>query len=297
MRKLVPLLVLLLATLAAGCGADDKSAQPAPATSDTAAAAGACAKAQLELVSSGKLTIGTDNPAYPPWFGGAEKAPWKISDPRSGEGFESAVTYAVAGKLGFAKPEVAWIVVPFNQSFKPGPKDFDIDVNEISYTDQRAAAVDFSDSYYNVNQALVSTKGSKIAGVKSVADLKGAKLGAQIGTTSFRYIQDTIKPSSKPSVYDTSNDVLSALRAKQIDGLVVDLPTAFYMVAAQLKNGTIVGQFPAVGEQERFGMVLAKGSPLTPCVNDALAALKQDGTLAKIQKEWLSDKVSAPVLQ
>ena len=301
MRKLVlVLLVLATALAAAGCGGDDdddEAAAPAATEAAETTAADACAKDQLELANEGTLTIGTDNPAYPPWFGGEEKAPWEISDPTSGEGFESAVAYAVADRMGFAENEVEWKVVPFNQSFRPGPKDFDMDINQISYTDERAQAVDFSDSYYDVNQALVTVEGSSIEGATSIADLKDAKLGAQIGTTSLRYIQDEIQPTADPSVYDTSNDVISAIKAKQIDGIVVDLPTAFYIVAAELDGGKIVGQFPAAGEQERFGIVLEKDSPLTECVNEAIASLKEDGTLADIQTEWLSDKADAPVLQ
>jgi polar amino acid transport system substrate-binding protein len=299
MRRLAVVFALLLALVAAGCGGEDDEEQAAPPAEQVATGGGGdtCAPGSLPLVDAGKLTIGTDNPAYPPWFGGAEKAPWKISDPRSGEGFESAVAYAVADQLGFSKAEVEWKVVPFNLSFKPGPKDFDFDINQISYSDARAKAVDFSDSYYDVNQALVSVKGSAIASAKSIADLKDAKLGAQVGTTSYQYIVDNIQPSKDPSVYDTNNDVISALKAKQIDGLVVDLPTAFFVVAAELDDGTIVGQFPAAGEQERFGMVFEKNSGLVPCVNEALASLKGDGTLEQIQQEWLSDKASAPVLE
>lgn len=298
MRKLAVLLALLLAIVVAGCGGDDDEQEAAPADQVATGGGGdTCAKASLDLVTPGTLTIGTDNPAYPPWFGGAEKAPWKISDPRSGEGFESAVAYAVAGELGFSNAEVEWKVVPFNLSFKPGPKDFDFDINQISYSDARAKAVDFSDSYYDVNQALVSVKGSSIAGAKSIADLKDAKLGAQVGTTSYQYIVDNIQPSTDTSVYDTNNDVISALKAKQIDGIVVDLPTAFFVVAAELDDGVIVGQFPAAGEQERFGMVFERGSGLVPCVNEALQTLKDEGTLAEIQQEWLSDKASAPVLE
>jgi polar amino acid transport system substrate-binding protein len=305
MRKLtLVLLVLAAAFAAAGCGGDDDDEAAAPATeattageATTAAQADECAKDQLELLNEGTLTIGTDNPAYPPWFGGEEKAPWEISDPTSGEGFESAVAYAIAEELGFAESEVEWVVVPFNQSFRPGTKSFDMDINQISFTEERAEAVDFSDSYYDVNQALVTVEGSDIEDATSVADLKDAKLGAQIGTTSLRYIQDEIQPSQDPSVYDTSNDVISALKAEQIDGIVVDLPTAFYVVAAELDGGVIVGQFPSAGEQERFGIVLEKDSPLTDCVNMAIASLKEDGTLEEIQQEWLSDKVDAPVLQ
>ena len=297
MRKLLPLLVaLLLALVAAGCGGDDEDEAAPATTTETAAASDECAKENLELVNAGKLTIGTDNPAYPPWFGGQEKAPWKISDPRSGQGFESAVAYAVAEELGFARSEVEWVVVPFNNSFRPGPKNFDFDINQISYSDERAQAVDFSDSYYDVNQAVVALNDSKIANAKSIADLKDSKLGATVGTTSYQYVVDNVKPSQQPGVYDTNNDAISALKAKQIDGLVVDLPTAFFITAAQVENSKIVGQFPAVGEQERFGMVFEKGSSLDDCVNEALATLKDDGTLEQIQQEWLSDKASAPVL-
>ena len=297
MRKLLPLLAaLLLAAVAAGCGGDDDDQAAAPTTTAAETEAGGCEKENLELVDAGKLTVGTDNPAYPPWFGGPEKAPWKVSDPRSGEGFESAVAYAVAEELGFERGEVEWVVVPFNNSFKPGPKDFDFDINQISYSDERAQAVDFSDSYYDVNQSVVALNSSKIANAKTIADLKDAKLGATVGTTSYQYVVDNVKPAKQPGVYDTNNDAISALKAKQIDGLVVDLPTAFFITAAQIENSKIVGQFPAAGEQERFGMVFEKGSSLVDCVNEALAALKDDGKLEEIQQEWLSDKASAPVL-
>src|SRR4029079_19691319 len=241
--------------------------------------------------------IGTDNPAYPPWFGGTPEGDWKISDPASGKGFESAVAYAVAKGMGFTKDEVEWTVVPFNNSFKPGPKDFDFDINQISYTPKRAEAVDFSDSYYDVNQSVVALNDSKIAGATSLADLKDAKLGAPVGTTSYDYITENIQPSQQPQVYDTLDAGVAALKAKQIDGLVVDLPTAFFITAVQVPNGKIVGQFPTIGSQEYFGMVLSKDSPLTECLNEALAHLKDSGELAQIQQTWLSDKASAPVLQ
>ena len=292
------LVVLSLALIASACG----SATESVATETTAAGTGTvgtnpCATDQLQLVNAGKLTVGTDNPAYPPWFGGAPEGQWKISNPASGKGFESAVAYAVAKQLGFTPDEVEWAVVPFNNSFKPGPKDFDFDINQISYTPKRAQVVDFSDSYYDVNQSVVALKDSKIANATSLADLKDATLGAPVGTTSYDYITQNIQPSKQPQVYDTLDAGVAALKAHQIDGLVVDLPTAFYITAVQVPNGKIVGQFPTVGSQEYFGMVLQKDSPLTQCVNDALAALKSDGTLPQIQKTWLSDKVSAPVLQ
>jgi polar amino acid transport system substrate-binding protein len=292
------LLVLALALLASACGSTTSSTPTQPAaTGGGTATTNPCAKDQLPLVNSGKLTVGTDNPAYPPWFGGTPQGKWKISNPASGKGFESAVAYAVAEQLGFTSDEVEWTVVPFNNSFKPGPKDFDFDINQISYTPKRAQVVDFSDSYYDVNQSVVALKDSKIANATSLADLKDATLGAPVGTTSYDYITQNIQPSKQPQVYDTLDAGVAALKAKQIDGLVVDLPTAFYITAVQVPNGKIVGQFPTVGSQEYFGMVLQKDSPLTQCVNDALDALKSDGTLAQIQKTWLSDKVSAPVLQ
>jgi polar amino acid transport system substrate-binding protein len=297
-RKLLLLLVLPLALLAAGCGGDDDEPEATPA--ETAAAAGdECTKENLDLVEPGRLTIGTDNPAFPPWFGGGtpKGSKWEINDPATGKGFESAVAYAVARELGFARNEVEWTVVPFNQSFRPGSKSFDFDINQISYTPARAKSVDFSDSYYNVNQALVAVKGTPITRAKSLADLEPYKLGAQIGTTSYDYITENIEPSKQPSVYDTNTDAISALKARQIDGIVVDLPTAFFVVAVEVPNGTIVGQFPTVGEQERFGMVFEKGNPLVECVNEALATLREDGTLASIQREWLSERASAPVLK
>jgi polar amino acid transport system substrate-binding protein len=293
-RRLLPLAVaLLLSFFAAGCGGDEDEPEGQ-------AAAASCEKADLELVSPGKLTIGTDNPAFPPWFEGGtpEGSQWEINDPSTGEGFESAVAYAVADKLGFTDAEVEWVVVPFNQSFRPGAKSFDFDVNQISVTGERDQAVDFSDSYYEVNQALVALKGTPITNAKSLDDLKPYQLGAQLGTTSLAYIQDNVEPDKEPRIYDTSNDVISAMNAKQIDGLVVDLPTAFFLVGAEeVKNGTVVGQFPSVGGQEHFGMLFEEGNPLRDCVNDALAELKDDGTLEQIQQEWLSEKTSAPVLE
>jgi polar amino acid transport system substrate-binding protein len=299
LRIPLALVVLALALVAAGCGTEESApTEPAATGSNTGSfEQSPCAKDSLQLVNSGKLTIGTDNPAYPPWFGGTPQGQWKISDPESGKGFESAVAFAVAKEMGFAQDEVEWTVVPFNNSFKPGPKDFDFDINQISYTPKRAEAVDFSDSYYDVNQSVVALKDSKIAGATSLADLKDAKLGAPVGTTSYDYITENIQPSQQPQVYDTLDAGVAALKAKQIDGLVVDLPTAFFITAVQVPNGKIVGQFPTVGSQEYFGMVLAKDSPLTECVNEALAHLKDSGELAQIQQTWLSDKASAPVLQ
>jgi polar amino acid transport system substrate-binding protein len=289
-RLFALLLVAGLAFVAAGCGGG----------SDNSAGEGtnnaSCDKADLNLVNAGQLTVGTDNPAFPPWFGGDEKAPWKVSDPRSGQGFESAVAYAVAKQLGFTKDEVEWVVVPFNKSFAPGPKKFDFDINQISFKPVRAKAVDFSESYYEVNQAIVVVKGTKIASAKSIDDLKPYKLAAQIGTTSYDFINDNIQPSKQPAVFDTNDAAVQALKNKQVDGLVVDLPTAFFVTAVQVPNGMILGQFENTSG-EHFGMVFAKGNSLVKCVNDALAELKSNGQLKQIQDKWLSKVVGAPVLK
>jgi polar amino acid transport system substrate-binding protein len=258
-----------------------------------------CATENLSVLTPGQLTIGTDNPAFPPWFEGGtpEGSPWEINDPSTGEGFESAVAYAVAERMGFGPDQVVWVEVPFAQSFKPGPKDFDFDINQISYVPRRDQAVDFSDSYYDVNQALVAVAGTPIADATTLAELQGYTLGAPVGTTSFDYIESNIQPTEDPAVYDTLNDSVRALENGQVDGIVVDLPTAFFITAVQIEDGVIVGQFPTVGAQEYFGMVFTEGNPLVECVNRALDELKADGTLAAIQQEWLADKADAPVLQ
>jgi len=285
-------LALVFVLALAGCGGSSSNSSQGT----TSSSGNPCAKSALKLVNAGQLTVGTDNPAFPPWFGGKEKSPWKVSDPRSGQGFESAVAYAVARKLGFTKDQVKWIVVPFNTSFAPGPKKFDFDINQISYTPARAKFVDFSDSYYNVNQAVVGRKGTKIAQAKSSADLQSAKLGAQLGTTSYQYIKEFIKPSQQPAVFDTNDAAVAALKNGQIDGLVVDLPTAFFVTAVQVPNGKIIGQFPTGNAGERFGMFLQKGNKLVGCINHALNQLKADGTLQQIQDKWLAKVGGAPIL-
>ena len=271
------------------------SEEPSEAASDEVSEE--CQKDNLDTATAGTLTIGTDNPAFPPWFGGepAADSTWEVSDPASGEGYESGVAYAIAEKLGFAEDEVEWIYVPFDNSYAPGDKAFDFDINQISYTPERAESVDFSDSYYDVNQAVVAVADTDIASASSLADLKAYRLGAPIGTTSYDYIVENIAPDQEPSVYNTLSDGIAALNAGQIDGLVVDLPTAFYVTAAEMDSGTIVGQFPTVGEQEYFGVVLEKDGALTDCVNEAIAALRADGTLDDLHEEWLDE--GAPVIE
>ena len=285
---LIGALALLGAT---ACAPEDQAAPPAAsATGGTpSASVDACAKDQLQLITPGKFTVGTDKPAYPPWF--------IDDDPSNGEGFESAVAYAVAEELGFARNEVTWIVVPFTSAYAPGDKKFDVDINQVSISEARRRAVDFSSGYYDVAQTVVATEKSPIAAAKSIAELKGAKLGAQVGTTSYNAITEQIQPSTTPAVYDTNDLAVQALKNGQIDGIVVDLPTAFYITAAQLDDGKIVGQLPqGSGTPEQFGMVLAKGSPLTACVSQAVDTLKSNGTLDQLEAKWLAGTDGAPVL-
>jgi len=297
MRQMTVAAMAAIAVLAAsaglaGCASESSSSSAASGTSSSAAASASAASCsnsaiQSQLYAKGMLTVATDKPVYPPWF--------VNNKPTNGQGYESAVTYAVAKKLGFAKSEVKWIVVPFNTAFAPGPKKFDFDINQISSTPARAKAVDFSDSYYDVNQALVVVKGTKIASATSIAALKPYKFGAQLGTTSYDYIVNNIKPSKQPAVFDTNDAAVAALKNKQIDGLVVDLPTAFYVTSVQVPNGKILGQFPTTATPEHFGMVFEKGNSLVSCVNDALAQLRADGTLKSLQAKWL--QADAPVLK
>lgn len=281
------LLVAALATSTALLAACGGTTSGGGSTSASGSASATCSPETLQTLKAGTLTIGTDKPAYEPYF--------VDDDPSNGKGFESAVAYAVADKLGYAKDKVTWVTVPFDKAFAPGAKNFDFDINQVSITPERAKAIDFSDGYYNVNQAVVALKGSAGANAKTIEDLRKLKLGAQVGTTSLTYLTDVVKPEQQPFVFNSTNDAKSALNNKQIDAIVVDLPTAFYITAAEIENSVVVGQFKAdQAGGEQFGLVLAKGSTLTQCVNQAVASLKSSGELQKIQDEWLSSVVNAP---
>ena len=284
-RYLLALLIGLFALMGAACGSDDDE-EPAAAATATQAA-DACAPDQLALNTPGTLTVGTDKPAYPPYF--------EDDDPANGKGFESAVAYAIAEELGLAG-KVKWTVVPFNSSYAPGPKKFDFDINQISITQKRAERVDFSDPYYTAPQAIVALKSSPAASATSLAELADAKLGVQVGTTSLDAANEVIKPSSQPQVFNDSNDTVRALKAKRVEAIVVDLPTAFYLTAAEVPEAKITGQFDAPGGDD-WGVVLAKDSELTPCVNKALAELKGSGELQKITDKWMGGQAGAPELQ
>jgi polar amino acid transport system substrate-binding protein len=269
--------VIASALTLTGCSSSDSS------TTESAS----CLKADLATVTEGKLTIATGEPAYYPWV---------IDDaPETGNGFEPAVAYAVAKQLGFDAADVVWIRTTFDSAVTPGEKNFDFNLQQFSITEERKAAVDFSSPYYTAPQAIVSFKGSKIDGKTSIADLKGAKLGAAVGTTSLDAIENQIGITAQ--VFNDNAAGVSALKNKQIDGLVVDLPTAFYLSGVEVPTGLIVGQLPSTGAGDQFGLLLSKGSKLTSSVTAAVDAIIADGTLAAITEKWLATDAGAPVLK
>jgi polar amino acid transport system substrate-binding protein len=305
MRKaLVGLVALTLIGVA--CASNDNtgsgssssgSLSTAPSTTMTPAE---CAQ-QATLLSAGSLTIGTDNPAYSPYFAGgtAKGSDWKINDPSNNKGFEDVVAYTVADRMGFTPDQVSWIPLPYTQSYAPGPKAFDMYLAQVSYKPARAHAADFSDpGYYDVSQALVAVKGTPITHATSITDLKQYTLAAPLGSTSYDYIVNEIQPDNPPGVYQTLSDTVAAINAGQVDGIVVDYPTALYLAdpyVQEVKDSTVVGQFPIpAGSEtpEHFSIVLPLNSSLTPCVSLALAQMKDDGTLAAIQQKWLSEKTN-----
>ncbi|HEY4095062.1 MAG TPA: transporter substrate-binding domain-containing protein [Baekduia sp.] len=290
LRLAVAAILVPAALLVSACGSDDSSSSSATtaSTATTAAAANPCTKANLSLVNSGQLTVGTDKPAYPPYF---------VDDtPSNGKGFESAVAFAIGKQLGFAPAEVKWTIVPFNSSYAPGPKHFDLDVNQISISPARAKRVDFSKPYYTAPQAVVALKKSPAAAATSLAALKTTKLGVQIGTTSLDAVNAVVKPSAQPQVFNDSNDVVRALKTGRVDAVVVDLPTAFYLTSAQVENAKIVGQFDAPGG-DSWGAVLAKDSKLTSCVDGAIDKLTSSGELKQIETKWMGQAAGAPELR
>jgi polar amino acid transport system substrate-binding protein len=268
------------------CGSSSPSSSSPPAASGTAAS---CSNASIQkyLYTKGQLTVATDSPAYPPWF--------ENNTPSNGKGFESAVAYAIAKQLGFKTSQVHWAYEPFDASYAPGPKKFDFDINEISYTPQRATAVTFSASYYDVSQALVALKGTPIATKHTPAELKTYVYGDQVGTTSLAFITSQIQPTAQPKVFQTLNDVKSALQTHQIAALVTDTPTAQYISSSEIPGSEMVAQFPSTGEH--YGLLFSLGNPLVTCVNKAIATLKSNGTLQALQKQYLQIYLTVPTIK
>jgi polar amino acid transport system substrate-binding protein len=287
MRAVV--LAAAAAVAAAALAACGSSSSGGSSASGASASAAGCSKTAIqgELFSRGTLTVATDKPVYPPWF--------QDNNPSNGKGYESAVAYAVAKQLGFSHGQVRWAYEPFNNSYAPGPKKFDFDVNEVSFSPQRATAVTFSDSYYDVQQAIVALKGTPIVTRHSPADLKGYVFGDQIGTTSLAFITSQIQPTHQPKVFQTLNVAKEALQTHQIAALIADTPTAQFISSSEIPHSLMVGQFPSTGEH--FGLLFRKGNPLVTCVNKALATLKANGTLAALQKRYLQIFLTVPTIK
>lgn len=299
MRRLtlVASLAVTAALLVSACGDDDDSdagsSDTTAASSDTTAAAGggdAAACAEGKTLEDGVLTIATGNPAFPPYV---------IDDaPESGEGFEAAVALAVAREMGFEGDAVTWVRTGFDEAIQPGQKNFDFNLQQFSITDERKQTVSFSDPYYSANQAIVGFSDSSAVGATSVEELQGLKFGAQTGTTSLQFITDVIQPEQDPFAYDDNVGAKAALEANQIDAIVVDLPTAFYITAVEIEGTQVIGQFPAAagGTTDDFGLLFDLDNPLVECANIALATLRDSGELADIEQTWMSDNAGAPII-
>jgi polar amino acid transport system substrate-binding protein len=285
--RLLPLLAVLAlagSLLLAACGGDDDDAGAASTAAGTTAAV--CTKDTLQTKTPGTLTVATDSPAFEPYV--------VDDDPSNGQGFESAVAYAIADQLGFAKTDVKWIRVPFNSTYAPGPKTFDFDVNQVSINPKREQGADFSSPYYTTPQGVLVAGDSQFASATTIADLKDAQIGVQVGTTSLDAVNAVIAPSKQPRVYDTSTDVVRALKNGQVDAIVTDLPTTIYLRDSEVEGSKLVGQFSAPGGDD-WGAVLEKGSSLTPCVTQAVDALRESGELQQITDQWIG--AEAPELQ
>ena len=286
---LLPVL-LAFAMLAAACSDDADSVDPGPT-----AAPDSCDVADLNLVAPGTLTVATAEPAFPPWVGTPDGD--FFDEPESGVGFESALVYAIAAELNFMEEDVVWTRIGFNEAIAPGEKPWDFNIQQYSITEDRKEVVDFSSPYYVTTQALIAYPDSPYASATSVDDLKDAILGAQIGTTSLDFIENVIQPNTEPNVYDENVDLEAAMNAGQIDALVVDLPTGYFITAAQVEGSIIAGQFESeAAEPDEYGMLFAKGNSLVPCVNTALETLRENGTLQEIEDLYLTQDGGIPTI-
>ena len=292
--------------LAAGAATVALVASPLAALADNheAMVSEACQAANLGdmLKNPGRLTLSTDNPSFGPWWGGDPSVDpdsgWEFSYPPSGEGLEGGVAYAIANALGFEDDQVDWVQnTEFSLAFAPGPKPFDFHMAQISIRPERAENVDFTDPYFDANQSLVANAGTDITSATSIDELKDYQLGAAVGTTSLQYIEEQIQPNTEPQVFNNNADLVQALENGQIDGLVIDLGSAFFVIAVQLSDGTIVGQFPTSAQQDQIGAVLELGSPLTACINEAIAAISDSGQLQEIYDATITEAQGAPVIE
>jgi polar amino acid transport system substrate-binding protein len=299
-------LIVLIAMLVACTGASPSPSVEEPGASEAApsdAGTASCATEDLAVRTPGTFTVGTDNPAFPPYFSEPEgdetlTEPWEFGDPTNGRGFESAIAYALAEQLGFTADQVTWIPVPFNNSFAPGEKEFDVYLAQVSFNEERTQGADLSEGYFFGNQALITREGNALADATTIAEVAEARLGAAGNTTSLSYIEERIQPTQEPRVYEDNTGALAGLTADQVDGIVVDVPTAFFMVNVEMDDGVVVGQFPSDPEEkEHFSFVLEKDSPLTDCVDEAILTMGENGELDSIAAEWLSDFLDAPQIR
>ena len=287
MRKTALALSISGALLLAACGGSSSSESSDAAT--TAGTGNECTAGKT--LNDGVLTIATGSPAF---------GPWVVDDkPESKEGFEAAVAYAIATELGYSDANVKWVRTTFDEAIQPGKKNFDFNLQQYSITEERKKTVSFSDGYYTTNQAIVGLTDSAAKGATTLADIKKLKLGAQSGTTSLDYITNVIKPDTAPFVYDDNAGAKAALGANQIDAAIFDLPTALYVSAVEIEGSAVLGQFPAdaSASADEFGLVFDLENPLVGCVNTALAAIKDSGSLAEITSTWLSSKAAIPVIK
>ena len=293
-------LAVMLMACSPGTGSASASASASASSSASGSETAACTPDSMQTKTPGTFTVGTDNPNFPPYFAEADNPPdpWDGFDPTSGRGFESAVAYAVADELGYAKAQVTWVAVTFNQAIAPGPKDFDVYISQVSYTPERTQAVDLSEGYWFSNQALVTEAGSPLADATTVAEVAQHRLGAAANTTSLTYLQDTIKPSQEPRIYDDYTGVKSGLQSGDIEGGIFDLATAFYIAGVEMDHGVVVGQFSSdPADKEHFSFALDLDSPLTTCVDQAIRTMGENGELDEIAAKWMKDYVNAPFIR
>ena len=277
MKRTVLVGFLIASLLLVGCAGQQGSGGSAQGGSEES-----CDIKNPPLFKEGVLTVATDKPAYPPWFEG---------NPENYSGYEGEVASEVAERMDLP---IEWVVEPFNKSYAPGSKDYDFDINQITITPERERAVDFSDGYFDNAQGVLTLKDSPVANAQSISELKDARLGAQVGTTGLEFINETIQPNEEPKVYESTNDAKSALESGQIDAMVTDLVTTVYLRDFEIDNSVVVGQYP---RNEQFGMLFEQGNPLVGCVNQVLGKMKKDGTLQKLEEEYLQQYLSVPTLK
>ncbi len=284
MRKSLLALLVLLAMIAAACGSTTDEATDGTDGDDAADAETDCSTPPLKV--DGTLTVATGEPAFLPW----------VADdtPEDGGGFEAALVAELAAEMGI--DEVVWVRTGFDDAIAPGEKDYDFNIQQFTITEERDEVVDFSNGYYQVEQAVIGAADGPAAGIATMAELAELTLGAQIGTTSLDYIETTIAPATDAAVFDDNVAAKAAFDAGQVDGVVFDLPTAFYITAVEIPEANILGVLPRAGDPEELGMLFEEGSPLVPCVNEALATLQDTGTIESLEDEWLNDGGSVPTL-